>query len=49
MSVSRAEQQLAWREDHMKQEVADVQKVDLNSLSGWPSLDISVLIEASRS
>ena len=27
MSVSRGEQQLAWREDHMKQEVADVQKV----------------------
>ncbi len=31
MSVSRAEQQLAWREDHMKQEVADVQKVCMHS------------------
>ena len=27
MGVSRAEQQLAWREDRMKQEVADIQKV----------------------
>lgn len=27
MSVSRAEQQLAWKEDHMNQEIANVQTV----------------------
>ena len=27
MSVSRAEQQAAWREDHMRQELADMQQV----------------------
>ena len=27
MSVSRSEQQLAWKEDHMKQEVGDIRKV----------------------
>ena len=27
MSVSRTEQQAAWREEHMRQEVADIQQV----------------------
>ena len=27
MSVTRAEQQAAWREDHMRQELADMQQV----------------------
>lgn len=27
MSVSRTEQQAAWREDHMRQELADMQQV----------------------
>ena len=29
MSVSRAEQQAAWREDHMRQELADMQEVHI--------------------
>ena len=32
MSVSRAEQQLAWKEDHMNQEVANIQSVRMMCL-----------------
>ncbi len=32
-SLSRAEQQAAWREDHLRQEVADVQQVPVMAFS----------------
>ena len=34
MSVSRAEQQAAWREDHMRQELADMQQVKSRGVCG---------------
>ena len=49
MSVSRAEQQLAWREDRMKQEVADVQKVSESEVDIIIVLCECFLTEIARS